>query len=220
MLDNSHSVVFLFIAVMPVAAVYLAPPGRSPHFWELCSKQQRQRLVLDLVAVVNAQRQHGVRGEQDIWSRTDAWQAWGQRSAVAQFEVTGAAPMQIHTVSEKQGHTMATCHGETAPLSAQALDDEGGEWTLQWGRTRWRASVHAVLPLAQPGQPQAWMVKLDAGSCRVVAQPSWTRPEAAAGAGGGLTSPMPGKVVSFAVKAGDSVKAGQAVAVVEAEYWG
>ncbi|MEY4285556.1 MAG: Acetyl-/propionyl-coenzyme carboxylase alpha chain [Pseudomonadota bacterium] len=175
-----------------------------------------QQAALSVLAVVNAQRQHGVRGEQDIWSRTDAWQAWGQRSAVAQFEVTGAAPMQIHTVSEKQGHTMATCHGETAPLSAQALDDEGGEWTLQWGRTRWRASVHAVLPLAQPGQPQAWMVKLDAGSCRVVAQPSWTRPEAAAGAGGGLTSPMPGKVVSFAVKAGDSVKAGQAVAVVEA----
>jgi 3-methylcrotonyl-CoA carboxylase alpha subunit len=35
-------------------------------------------------------------------------------------------------------------------------------------------------------------------------------------AGGRLTAPMPGKVVSFAVKAGDSVKAGQALAVMEA----
>ena len=34
--------------------------------------------------------------------------------------------------------------------------------------------------------------------------------------GGRLTAPMPGKVVSFAVKAGDKVKAGQALAVMEA----
>ena len=35
-------------------------------------------------------------------------------------------------------------------------------------------------------------------------------------AGGQLTAPMPGKVLSFAVKVGDAVKAGQAVAVMEA----
>jgi 3-methylcrotonyl-CoA carboxylase alpha subunit len=34
--------------------------------------------------------------------------------------------------------------------------------------------------------------------------------------GGRLTAPMPGKVVSFAVKVGDKVKAGQALAVMEA----
>jgi 3-methylcrotonyl-CoA carboxylase alpha subunit len=34
--------------------------------------------------------------------------------------------------------------------------------------------------------------------------------------GGRLSAPMPGKVVSFAVKAGDKVKAGQALAVMEA----
>jgi 3-methylcrotonyl-CoA carboxylase alpha subunit len=35
-------------------------------------------------------------------------------------------------------------------------------------------------------------------------------------AGGRLTAPMPGKVVSFSVKAGDIVKAGQPLAVMEA----
>jgi 3-methylcrotonyl-CoA carboxylase alpha subunit len=35
-------------------------------------------------------------------------------------------------------------------------------------------------------------------------------------AGGRLTAPMPGKVVSFAVAAGDKVKAGQPLAVMEA----
>ncbi len=34
--------------------------------------------------------------------------------------------------------------------------------------------------------------------------------------GGRLTAPMPGKVVSFAVKAGDRVKRGQALAVLDA----
>ena len=34
--------------------------------------------------------------------------------------------------------------------------------------------------------------------------------------GGRLTAPMPGKVVSFAVKAGDKVTKGQALAVMEA----
>jgi len=33
---------------------------------------------------------------------------------------------------------------------------------------------------------------------------------------GGLAAPMPGKVVSFAVKVGDKVKAGQSLAVMEA----
>jgi 3-methylcrotonyl-CoA carboxylase alpha subunit len=35
-------------------------------------------------------------------------------------------------------------------------------------------------------------------------------------AGGGLNAPMPGKVVSFDVKAGDKVSKGQRVAVMEA----
>ena len=38
----------------------------------------------------------------------------------------------------------------------------------------------------------------------------------AAAEGGRLTAPMPGKVVSFAVKAGDAVKKGQPLAVMEA----
>jgi 3-methylcrotonyl-CoA carboxylase alpha subunit len=40
--------------------------------------------------------------------------------------------------------------------------------------------------------------------------------EAHEGAGGGLTAPMPGKVTALHVKAGDRVKAGQALIVVEA----
>lgn len=41
-------------------------------------------------------------------------------------------------------------------------------------------------------------------------------PDEAEGAAGALTAPMPGKVLSFAVAAGDAVKAGQPLAVMEA----
>ena len=41
-------------------------------------------------------------------------------------------------------------------------------------------------------------------------------PATAHAEGGRLTAPMPGKVVSFAVKAGDKVSRGQALAVMEA----
>ena len=39
---------------------------------------------------------------------------------------------------------------------------------------------------------------------------------AGAGAAGRLTAPMPGKVIAFMAKAGDTVKAGQPLAVMEA----
>lgn len=49
--------------------------------------------------------------------------------------------------------------------------------------------------------------------------PAWTCWPAGDGQseGGRLTAPMPGKVVSFAVKAGDVVKKGQPLAVMEHE---
>ena len=174
------------------------------------------RAALSVMAVQHAQRVSAVQDEKDIWTRADGWQAWGQRKASVQFEVPGQPPFGVDATTAANGHTTGTVQGHTAALSAQAAPEAGGEWTVQWGQARWRACVHAALPLAQPGQPQAWVVQLDEGSCRVLAQPGWTLPESSAGTGGGLQSPMPGKVVSFAVKAGDAVKAGQAVAVVEA----
>jgi 3-methylcrotonyl-CoA carboxylase alpha subunit len=54
------------------------------------------------------------------------------------------------------------------------------------------------------------------GATQLIAiDPFWQESETGR-AGGRLTAPMPGKVASFAVKAGDVVKAGQLLAVMEA----
>ena len=54
------------------------------------------------------------------------------------------------------------------------------------------------------------------GAARVVCVDRLAHAGEAAVDGGRLTAPMPGKVVSFAVQAGDSVKPGQVLAVMEA----
>ena len=54
------------------------------------------------------------------------------------------------------------------------------------------------------------------GATQVVAIDALAHAGEAQAEGGRLTAPMPGKVISFAVKAGDVVKKGQALAVMEA----
>jgi 3-methylcrotonyl-CoA carboxylase alpha subunit len=54
------------------------------------------------------------------------------------------------------------------------------------------------------------------GATQIVELDALAHAGEAAAEGGRLTAPMPGKVVSFAVKAGDAVKKGQPLAVMEA----
>jgi 3-methylcrotonyl-CoA carboxylase alpha subunit len=54
------------------------------------------------------------------------------------------------------------------------------------------------------------------GATQIIAIDALAHAGDAAVEGGRLTAPMPGKVVSFAVKAGDKVKRGQALAVMDA----
>jgi len=54
------------------------------------------------------------------------------------------------------------------------------------------------------------------GAARITVVDALAHAGEAAHETGRLTAPMPGKIVSFAVKAGDAVKAGQALAVMEA----
>ena len=56
----------------------------------------------------------------------------------------------------------------------------------------------------------------DAGSETVRSIDPLAQAAAPAAHGGGLTAPMPGRVSAFLVSAGDAVKAGQALAVMEA----
>ena len=80
-------------------------------------------------------------------------------------------------------------------------------------------SVQAAAP-AQTAQPQAAPVQAAPAPAPVAeapkAAPAPQAAPAASGAGKPVTSPLPGVIVEISVKVGDTVKAGQQVAVLEA----
>ena len=86
---------------------------------------------------------------------------------------------------------------------------------ISWGQQRLRARVFVQAPTAH--QPDT---RISVFAAQGLAELSLQDPLAHAGDGGSeggqLTAPMPGKVLSFAVKAGDTVKKGQPLAVMEA----
>ena len=74
-----------------------------------------------------------------------------------------------------------------------------------------------VLQHGKPGQAaELAHVFTQAGATRIRIIHPLAHAEGAQDEKGGLAAPMPGKVVSFSVKVGDKVKAGQTLAVMEA----
>ena len=143
----------------------------------------------------------------DPWSRRDGWRLHGGAVRLLNLQHGGATlPLRIErrhdaTVQLRVGAAAAT------PFSARALGD--GRYDLQLGERRLTATVY------QHGERYAVFT---AGGSALLADHD---PLAHAGAGAGaaegrLTAPMPGKVVSFLAKAGDTVQRGQALAVMEA----
>jgi 3-methylcrotonyl-CoA carboxylase alpha subunit len=84
----------------------------------------------------------------------------------------------------------------------------GGALEVQLGDRRSQAHVYRNGEVAHVFTAQ--------GATTIVATDVLAHAGETAGEGGRLTAPMPGKVVSFAVKAGDAVKKGQPLAVMEA----
>ena len=140
----------------------------------------------------------------DPFSRRDGWRSHGETVRRFAFEF----------------------HGE--PVEAQLTYRHDGGLQLQAGGISdalvWRLTPPG-LELQFAGQRQTVQVYRDGESAHVFADAGATEITvvdllAHAGdtqaEGGRLTAPMPGKVVSFAVKAGDQVSKGQALAVMEA----
>jgi 3-methylcrotonyl-CoA carboxylase alpha subunit len=142
--------------------------------------------------LVEAAVAHIVRGEQalagtDPLSKRDAWRAFGEAERRFDFEIGGT----LQSPSYKAYQQLA--------LASQSQRGLQGIY---------------VQPLEASDEMHIFMDKGAAVIKRInrlslaVAQD--------AHAGGGLNAPMPGKVVSFSVKAGDAVTKGQIVAVMEA----
>ncbi len=144
----------------------------------------------------------------DPFSRTDGWRPFGLTQRRFDFEYQGEA--LIAQLTYLHDGALSLSVGEVAgPLAFSPLPaDSGTKLDLQFNGQRqtvqsWQfgESVHLFCDLGA-----TVITELDA-----LAHAGETAAE-----GGRLTAPMPGKVVSFAVKAGDSVKKGQPLAVMEA----
>ena len=145
----------------------------------------------------------------DPFSRRDGWQSHGAftRRLALQFG-DADAKAQLH-----YGHdgALQLTVGEGAQAVAGALEFErrpDGAIDLRFGAQREALMVYAHGGTLHVFAPQ--------GATRIRMIDQLVQASAAQEEGGRLTAPMPGKVVSFAVKAGDKVSKGQALAVMEA----
>ncbi len=146
----------------------------------------------------------------DPFSRRDGWQSHGitQRRFELAYE---GQPVRAELRYERAG-VLSLQVGEAvaAPLQftpSETSPKQGGLW-VQFNGARIHSQVHAQGEVRHVFTPQ--------GAVRISLLDPLAHAGEAAQEGGRLTAPMPGKVVSFSVKAGDRVLAGQALAVMEA----
>jgi 3-methylcrotonyl-CoA carboxylase alpha subunit len=139
----------------------------------------------------------------DPFSHRDGFQSHGITQRRVALDYAGE-PVQAVLSYGRDGLSLQVGEGVAAPLTFTAQGD--GLWVQH--AERLHSTVHWQGEVAHVFTPR--------GAARM----SFLDPLAHAGEvaaeGGRLTAPMPGKVVSFAVKVGDKVKAGQALAVMEA----
>ena len=140
----------------------------------------------------------------DPFSRRDGWRSHGVTTRRFQFEFQG----QVHEAELAYLHDGAltlTIAGTSGPLE---FARNGAGIDLRYAGQRQTVSVYSTGEIDH--------VFTARGATQILA----TNLLAHAGEGladsGRLTAPMPGKVVSFSVKAGDKVSKGQALAVMEA----
>ena len=141
----------------------------------------------------------------DPWSSRDGWRMFG--SATRRFDLEAAGTHhEVLLARHHRGGMTLTVEGEAIDFAVQSLDAETHELFL--GTERLRVKTYAqgerVAVFAANGSAVLTEVDLIAHAGDGAAE------------GGRLTAPMPGKLVAFLAKAGDTVTKGQPLAVMEA----
>ncbi len=139
----------------------------------------------------------------DPFSRRDGWQSHGITRRRFELDYTGET-LQALLSYGRDGLSLQVGEGAPSPLTFTAQGD--GLWVQH--AERLHSTVHWQGEVAHVFTPR--------GATRISLLDPLAHAGEASTEGGRLTAPMPGKVVSFAVKAGDKVKAGQPLAVMEA----
>ncbi len=155
--------------------------------------------------VARALALEGERVTSDPWSRADGWRLHGVSTRRFDIEIGGTH----HAVTLERLHSGAlwlVVGAERWAFATTPRGADGHDVTL--GERRWSLTVFAhgeeVSVFAPEGSGVATEIDLIAHAGDGAAE------------GGRLTAPMPGKVIAFLAKAGDAVKLGQPLAVMEA----
>ena len=145
----------------------------------------------------------------DPFSRRDGFHSHAELERRFEFDFGGQHAKAWLTYGRDGALALRVGEGDAAvagPLVFAPLAD--GAIDLQFAGQRTRAAVYAQGETDHVFTPQ--------GATRIEAIDLLAHAGDAQGEGGRLTAPMPGKVVSFAVQAGDKVTKGQPLAVMEA----
>ncbi|MBP8146264.1 MAG: biotin/lipoyl-binding protein, partial [Inhella sp.] len=147
----------------------------------------------------------------DPWSARDGWRLAGD--ALRRFDLVDALGETHHEVLLRRRHAGGMALSVGGETFTVAVDSQGPERHTLWlgeGLQTERVLVHTYAHGEDVtvfcAQGSATLTEVD-----VIARAGEHRPS-----GGRLTAPMPGKLVALHVKAGDSVTAGQLLAVMEA----
>ena len=160
-----------------------------------------QTLVSELALATKADASGWI----DPWAQRDGWRSHGASHREFMLEFHGDPHTALFTRLHDGGLQLSV-DGNTAALHYTPV--AGGALDVRYGNLR--STVH----LYKNGEVAH--VFTARGATQIVAIDALAHAGDVHAEVGRLTAPMPGKVVSFAVKAGDAVKKGQALAVMEA----
>ena len=161
-------------------------------------------LVADTLRQEQAARDAGTAWK-DPWASGDAWQSHAASTRTFALEFAGE-PQVALLRAERNGALQLQVDGTSAALAFTAQADGGLDITL--GSERERLQVYR--------QGEWAHVFMARGASSVLVVDTLAHAAVAQADTGRLTAPMPGKLLSFAVKAGDTVRRGQALAVMDA----
>ncbi|RYY91307.1 MAG: ATP-grasp domain-containing protein, partial [Comamonadaceae bacterium] len=169
----------------------------------------REPLGLPLAAAASIARtlldERAAHAGGDLFGRRDGWRSLGVTQRTFAFEFRGA-PQTASLRYRHDGALTMSVGDVSGPLEIGRLPD--GQFQVAFDGTRATLDVYPHGTTAH--------VFAARGATRILAIDRLAHAGDAQAEGGRLTAPMPGKVVSFAVKAGDKVVRGQPLAVMEA----
>ena len=144
----------------------------------------------------------------DPFSRRDGWQSFGVTLRRFEFEFHGELYKAALTYLHDGAMHLAVGDAADGVTGALTFAQTAGCINVEFAGQRITANIYQ--------NNDATHIFCAQGATQIVAIDLLAHAGVAQAEGGRLTAPMPGKVVSFAVKAGDKVTKGQALAVMEA----